>query len=501
MMRIVLYITLIVLIPIILHAYPEGWSDDMLLTPEDSRIRSNPDIDVDAFNNVWVTWDSVTWTVGEILFSKRDSMGSAMIPESNISNNVSRSVCGKVAVDDTNRVHVVWRDASPQGDGLWHSALRNDGSVYVPSHLVVSGAGGFSSTLFPEVAMNRFYEINTIWDERPSGYNQMNYTKLDTGGNCLIEKVRVSNESVNALWPGLGVDSMGNNHFGFRTDTVGATDRLTYTKLDRNGNVVIPNTVLGAGFLPSLIADQMQNIHILYGATTGSGNSIMYLKLDQTGNIIIPPRIISVYESNNWPHMAMDSLQYLHAVWEAESGGTWPIMYAKLDTQGNFVIPPMQVVYPPHTLGGGMARIAVDRNNRLHLVWVDQRMNPGVTTDIFYKRGENETGIEELPETDCQTIKFSVAPNPFRYATTIRYSILGEVVTMEIFDSSGRLVKVFGLVSPASPCGAGRAIFDHLGAAVWDGTDNEGHYLPAGVYFIRLGTRDHKVIEKVILLK
>jgi hypothetical protein len=491
MIRIVHYITLIVLIPIILHAYPEGWSDDILLTPEDSRIRSNPDVDVDAFNNVWVTWDSVTWTVGEILFSKRDSMGSAMIPESNISNNVSRSVCGKVAVDDTNHVHVVWRDASPQGDGLWHSALRNDGSVYVPSHLVVSGAGGFSSTLFPEVAMNRFYEINTIWDERPSGYNQMNYTKLDTDGNCLIEKIRVSNESVNALWPGLGVDSMGNNHFGFRTDTVGATDRLTYTKLDRNGNVVIPNSVLGAGFLPSLIADQTQNIHILYGATTGSGNSIMYLKLDQTGNIIIPPRIISVYESNNWPHMAMDSLQYLHAVWEAESGGTWPIMYAKLDTQGNFVIPPMQVVYPPHTLGGGMARIAVDRNNRLHLVWVDQRMNPGVSTDIFYKRGENETGIRErIAPVAEQNVRISVSPNPFVGMTRISFKIFQNTgsIKFEIFDITGRMVRDF---TPPEP----EAI------TYWDGTDNLGNAVPAGVYFIRLSSQNAKQVTPMVLLK
>ncbi|GAI90526.1 unnamed protein product, partial [marine sediment metagenome] len=85
--------------------------------------------------------------------------------------------------------------------------------------------------------------------------------------------------------------------------------------------------------------------------------------------------------------MAMDSLQYLHVVWETDSSGIFPIIYAKLDTLGNFIIPPTQIVYPPYTVrGGGMPRIAVDPSNKLHLVWVDDRLNPLVSTDIFYKR-------------------------------------------------------------------------------------------------------------------
>jgi hypothetical protein len=163
-----------------------------------------------------------------------------------------------------------------------------------------------------------------------------------------------------------------------------------------------------------MIADQSQNIHMVYGDHTGPGISIEYLKLDQDANILVGPITLSIYENNARPHMAMDSLQYLHVVWDTESAGAFPIMYTKLDTLGNFVIPPMQVVYPPYTPGGGMARIAVDRSNKLHLVWVDGRLNPGVSTDIFYKRGENENTVEETAQLKTASLpNISVFPNPF----------------------------------------------------------------------------------------
>ncbi|MCK4252177.1 hypothetical protein KAX97_12065, partial [candidate division WOR-3 bacterium] len=176
-----------------LYAYPPGWSDDILLTPEDTKSRIKPDIDVDTYNNVWAAWDTATWVQGtaEVLYSKRDSLGACLIPETAVSNNPSFSTNVKVAVDGSNNVQFIWRDETPQGIGVWHAKLANDGSEIVPSHLAVSGAGGGGSNR-PEMVLNKYNEINIIWDESPSGYNQMNYTKLDSLGNPIIPKIKVS---------------------------------------------------------------------------------------------------------------------------------------------------------------------------------------------------------------------------------------------------------------------------------------------------------------------
>jgi len=402
----------------------------------------------------------------------------------------------RIVIDNSNNVQFIWRDESPQGDGVWHAKLGNDGSVIVSSHLAISGAGGFSSSLYPEVVLNKYNEINIIWDEHPSGYNQMNYTKLDTLGNPIIERIRVSIENINALWPGIGVDSFANIHMAYRTDS-GFQDRLTYSKLDKDGNILIDNKFFGTGLLPTIIADHSQNIHMVYEDPAGPGMSIEYLKLDQDGNILIGPEILSVHENNAHPHMAMDSLQYLHVVWDAESAGAFPIMYTKLDTLGDFVISPMQVVYPPYTQGGGMPRIAVDRSNRLHLVWVDQRLNPGVSTAVFYKRGENEPGIEETARLKTARLpKISVFPNPFSKAVKISFGNVqgAKSIGLKIYDATGRAVRSFPIINLCNPNKSVVSVY-------WAGTDNAGNHLPAGVYFIHISHQQEFKSIPVVLLK
>jgi hypothetical protein len=478
------------------YAYPDGWSDDILLTPEDSEPRVTPDVDVDGYNNAWVVWDSATWIngTGEILYSKRDSLGNCLIPESVVSNNPSFSTLPRIAVDSSNNIHIIWRDETPQGIGIWYAKLANDGSVIVPSHLAVSGAGGTGGSGLPELALNRNKETNIIWDEHPSGYNQMDYTKLDSLGDTLIAKIRVSPENIYAYWPGIGTDSFANNHCAYRTDSGGTSDRLTYSKLDKDGGFLVNNKVLTSGGLPTLISDQNQNIHVIYSDPTGPGNRVEYLKLDNDGNILIGPNQVSPSQySCTYCHMAIDSLQYLHVVWQADSSADVHIMYAKLDTMGNFIIPPMKIVYPYQ---GIMPRIAVDRSNRLHVVWVDGRLYPG--GDIFYKRGENEPGVEETAECSLpDALCLEVYPNPFTEKINIKLQIPSTKsqtnpnfqATLKIYDINGRLVKSFNHLtnSPSNQM-------------IWSGTDDKGNHLPAGVYFLRIvSSRTTQTIPVIML--
>ena len=501
MVRILKCCVLFYLLPttyyLLCYAYPPGWSDDILLSPEDPKQRSNPALDVDAYHNVWAVWDTTTWVqgTGEVLYSKRDSLGACLIPETGVSNNASYSLGPRIAVDASNNTQIVWRDQTPQGMGLWHATLANDGTVIVPAHLAVSG----SNDGFPiNIALNKHKEINVIWDEMSSGYNQTNYTKLDSVGNPIIPKIKVSLDTFYTYWGGIGIDSMANNHLGYRTDDTVSAYRLTYSKLDKDGNILIDNIFLGFGYHPVMIADQSQNIHMVYGDHTGPGSRIEYLKLDQEANILVGPITLSIYEDNARPHMAMDSLQYLHVVWDTDSAGVFPIMYTKLDTLGDFVISPMQVVYPPYTQGGGMARIAVDRSNRLHLVWVDDRLNPGVSTDIFYKRGDNEPGIEEQNQSEpLKPLNITVMPNPFTHRIIIRYSILDTRYminknALEIYDATGRFVTSFDIESSAE-----NQELDVL----WDGKDFLGRALPDGVYFLTFTAGNYSTTEKLLLIR
>ena len=116
-------------------------------------------------------------------------------------------------------------------------------------------------------------------------------------------------------------------------------------------------------------------------------------------------------------------------------------------------------------------------------------------------------GIKEVKlQTVPDPLGIEVYPNPFRNKTEIRYRIsdvgqgllqepmvLSEPeVNLAIYDVTGRMVKSFNLVTCYSLLAT---------SVVWDGTDDSGHKLPFGVYFVRLETDEFRKTEKVILLR
>jgi photosystem II stability/assembly factor-like uncharacterized protein len=115
-------------------------------------------------------------------------------------------------------------------------------------------------------------------------------------------------------------------------------------------------------------------------------------------------------------------------------------------------------------------------------------------------------GIEELTTDISTSITLSISPNPFKQETQIRYTIqdTGSIEelrnsdfemrkpSIRIYDATGRLVKSFNLES---------RIENHESSFVWNGTDDHGKRMPAGIYFVELSTTDHTVCDKIVLLE
>jgi hypothetical protein len=95
------------------------------------------------------------------------------------------------------------------------------------------------------------------------------------------------------------------------------------------------------------------------------------------------------------------------------------------------------------------------------------------------------TGVEEVLVGDKTTASnLMVQPNPVRTGREMRiaYSDLPEdpVTELQMYELNGRLVRCLAL---------GRAM-----TAVWDLKDQQGNYVPAGVYFIRAGRHTARVV-------
>jgi hypothetical protein len=83
-------------------------------------------------------------------------------------------------------------------------------------------------------------------------------------------------------------------------------------------------------------------------------------------------------------------------------------------------------------------------------------------------------------------------PNPFNPATTIKFSIPGEMpVRLEIYGMDGRRVAV--LLDETLAAGPHEA--------VWQGRDDSGRLVASGVYFSKLSAGPHSQVRKMTLMK
>lgn len=119
------------------------------------------------------------------------------------------------------------------------------------------------------------------------------------------------------------------------------------------------------------------------------------------------------------------------------------------------------------------------------------------------------TGIGESPLFSLNTVSASAVdgdrglprldllvgsvPNPFNPATTISFDVARRTkVELKVYDLQGHLVRTL----------VGNEIFD-VGShkAEWDGRDNRGSQVAAGVYLYRLVTENFSGSKRMTLVK
>ena len=83
-------------------------------------------------------------------------------------------------------------------------------------------------------------------------------------------------------------------------------------------------------------------------------------------------------------------------------------------------------------------------------------------------------------------------PNPFQVFTTIEYEVpTTEKVKIVVYNIRGQAIKT--LVNQEISAG--------YHTVLWDGTNDQGTYVSAGVYFYTIHRGVHRQTKKMILLK
>ena len=104
---------------------------------------------------------------------------------------------------------------------------------------------------------------------------------------------------------------------------------------------------------------------------------------------------------------------------------------------------------------------------------------------------DDKAGTDNVTATGVADLR--AYPNPFNPRTTISFSLLGpERVNLAIYDIAGHRVRTL-LGGSDLPAG------NH--EAVWNGKNQQGQSVPAGVYFYRLDAGEYTAAKRIMLVK
>jgi hypothetical protein len=111
--------------------------------------------------------------------------------------------------------------------------------------------------------------------------------------------------------------------------------------------------------------------------------------------------------------------------------------------------------------------------------------------DVFSFLGVNGVGGAPLAPAGAFSL-FQNAPNPFDQGTTLQYQLAGPAaVSLKVYNIAGQLVRTL----MDSRQGAG------MHAVRWNGRNDAGQKLSAGIYLYRLQAGDKTLTKKLVMIK
>jgi len=235
------------------------------------------------------------------------------------------------------------------------------------------------------------------------------------------------------------------------------------------------NTSLPNDTMPQLLAANWDDLY------PPSGNGVWYYHDSANHRFIVEWDSVRYYNPNN--------------IWEKFQIILYDTTLAGEDGNCKFTFQYLTANYPGNsaTVGiqnqGGARFIQVLYNGTYH-----RAASPWVPGHAIKFSTDYQTGIAENRVSGLSPVRLAVrvAKNPAQSRVILHYSLpFADRVTLDVVDRSGRLVRRFEFGEQRS----GNY------KVQWDGRDNQGRTVPAGVYWIQLSTSRNSKTAKAVLVR
>ena len=327
-------------------------------------------------------------------------------------NNVTTNTQWRptVATDQNNRIIIAWEDyRSGTNYDIYAKILDANGNV-IKDDFVVTDAS--NNQYYPTITTDQNNRIIIAWQDYRSGTNYDIYAKiLDANGNVIKDDFVITNNTANQYDPTIAVDQ--NNRIIIAWEDYRDSDWNIYAKiLDSDGNIIrndfaVTNNT-ATQWYPTITTDKNSRIIIAwrdYRNSATSGYDIYAKILDANGNVIKDDFAITTNTADqNDPTIAVDQNNRIIIAWEDSRSDSYYDIYAKiLDSNGNTIKDDFKVNFAPSGTHQYDPSIITDYNNRIIIVWRDDKNgNYDIYAKILNSGGnviENDFRIDQAPST------------------------------------------------------------------------------------------------------
>lgn len=380
-----LFLALIILLLFIsLQISGQTWSGLTRLT-WNTGVSDYPSIAVDTSDKIHVVWEDNTLDnyYFEIYYKRSTDGGSSWSGVTRLTWSKTTSTETSIAADTKNGIHVVWRCGKSGNYEIYYKRSTDGGSSWSGLTRLTWNSGWSAS---PSIVADIGSGIHVVWHDFTPGNAEIYYKRSLDSGATWSGVTRLTWNTGNSFRPSIAADTSGGIHVVWHDSTPG-NDEIFYRRSTDSGTEWSALTRLswntGNSSFPAIAADTSSGIHVVWEDDTVGDGDIFYTRSTNSGATWTKRLTQLTWNAGKflYPSIAADSGSGIHLVWADDRMGDWEIFYKQsTDSGGNW----SGVTRLTWNAGDSWRSrlIAVNPGVGLHVVWEDN--TPG-NYEIFYK--------------------------------------------------------------------------------------------------------------------